>query len=288
MKIEAAGLTDVGRVQEINEDWIYHQLVQDLRGEPVGLFFVADGMGGYLGEELASQWVVKTIQVALADLFAMLKDPSSTVRFSSSEIASSLRDEEPGVKLEETESTEDFKIRSRLVNALQQANTVAWNIAPYKPGEAVATGSTATVALIWGDKVHIAHVGDTRAYLLRAGKLTQLTTDHSVAASLLMAGQIKAEELCTHPQRKLLYRYLGDEPEVEVDTIVVEIEAGDKFLLCSDGLWAMVHAPQLAAILAEGRGIEETCCRLVQAAKDGGGEDNIAVIVIQAEAWGAK
>ncbi len=284
MKIEAAGLTDAGRIQEITEDWIYHQLVQDLQGESVGLFIVADGMGGYLGEELASQWVVQTIQVALADLFAMLKDPLSTVRLSSSEIVSSLQDEEPGAKREETESTEDFKIKTRLVDAVQQANTVAWNVAPYKPGEEVVTGSTVTLALIWDDKVHIAHVGDSRAYLFRAGELIQLTTDHSVAASLLVAKQIQPEELYTHPQRTLLYRYLGDEPEVEVDIIVREIEAGDKLLLCSDGLWAMVRAPQLAAILGEGRRVEETCHRLVQTAKEGGGEDDIAVIVIQVEA----
>lgn len=284
MKIEAAGLTDAGKIQEINEDWIYHQLVQDSEGESVGLFIIADGMGGYLGEELASQWVIQTIQVALADLFAMLKEPLSTVRLSSSEIMSSLQDEEPGVKRGETESTEDFKIRARLVDAVQQANTVAWNIAPYKPEEAVATGSTATVALIWDDKGHIAHVGDSRAYLFRSGKLIQLTTDHSVAASLLMARQIEPEELYTHPQRTLLYRYLGDEPETEVDTIVSEIEAGDKLLLCSDGLWAMVRDPQLAEILGENRSAEETCHYLVQAAKEGGGEDNIAVIVIQVEA----
>ncbi len=284
MKLEVAGLTDAGRMQEINEDWIHHQLVQDSQGEPVGLFIVADGIGGYLGEELASQWVVQTIQVALSDLFAMLQDPSSTVRLSSSEIVSSLQDEEPGVKREETESTEDFRIRSRLVDAVQQANTVAWNIAPYKPEETAATGSTASLALTWDDKAYIAHVGNSRVYLFRAGKLTQLTIDHSVAASLLIAGQIEPEELYAHPQRNILYRYLGDKPEVEVDTIVTEIEAGDKLLLCSDGLWATVRDPQLAEILGEGRSVEETCHRLVQAAKDGGGEDNVAAIVIQIEA----
>jgi len=143
-------------------------------------------------------------------------------------------------------------------------------------------GTTMTAALVEGSLVHIGHVGDSRAYLVRDGKLEQLTDDHSLVAELVRSGRLSPEEADTHPQRSVITRALGTDPDVDVDTFTVEARPGDVFMICSDGLTSMVDDEAILAVLRQdGRTLEERANGLVDAANRGGGEDNITVILFE-------
>ena len=144
-------------------------------------------------------------------------------------------------------------------------------------------GSTVTAALIIGDVVTIANVGDSRTYLLRNGHLEQITQDHSLVARLVDAGVIGPEEVRTHPQRNQIYRCLGHKSTVEVDTFTVQLRRGDRVILCSDGLWEMVVDEEIRRIVEQAHSPQQACDALVEAANRAGGEDNIAVIVVEME-----
>jgi protein phosphatase len=144
-------------------------------------------------------------------------------------------------------------------------------------------GTTITAALVADDgTVTIGHVGDSRAYRLRGDRLEQLTEDHSLVAELVRSGRLSAEEADRHPQRSVITRAVGTDPEVDVDVFTVPGEPGDLFLLCSDGLTDMVGDDEIQRILAEGRDDLETTARdLVNRANRGGGEDNITVVFFE-------
>jgi serine/threonine protein phosphatase PrpC len=163
---------------------------------------------------------------------------------------------------------------------VERANEVVRGIARAKPAEAADTGSTVTMAVIQGSMACVANVGDSRTYLYRAGQLTPITRDHSVVASLAAAGMIGPEEIYTHPQRNLIYRSLGNKPEVEVDIFRQALQPGDRLLLCSDGLWEMVRDPQMAEIMGKAPSPQAACQQLIEAANANGGEDNIAAVVV--------
>src|SRR5437588_266852 len=143
-------------------------------------------------------------------------------------------------------------------------------------------GTTITVALIMGAIAHVANVGDSRTHLYRQTQgLRKLTNDHSVVASLVEAGIIRPDDIYTHTKRNQIYRSLGEKPVVEVDVFMYPLDVGDKLLLCSDGLWDMVRDPKIEEVLKSyDPDANMTGDMLIQAALDGGGEDNVSVIVI--------
>ncbi|HLV91048.1 MAG TPA: Stp1/IreP family PP2C-type Ser/Thr phosphatase [Acidimicrobiia bacterium] len=142
-------------------------------------------------------------------------------------------------------------------------------------------GTTMTLVTLEPEgTARFAHVGDSRAYLYRDGKLRQVTRDHTVAAEYVAQGRIAPEEAASHPQRHMLTRTLGLTRFVNVDEFELELEEGDRLLLCSDGLTEMVSDPQIAEVL-EGKGVEEAAWRLIELANAAGGLDNISVIVIE-------
>ncbi|MCO6503369.1 MAG: serine/threonine-protein phosphatase [Acidimicrobiales bacterium] len=142
-------------------------------------------------------------------------------------------------------------------------------------------GTTMTLVTLEPEgTARFAHVGDSRAYLYRDGKLRQVTRDHTVAAEYVAQGRIGPEEAASHPQRHMLTRTLGLTRFVNVDEFELELEEGDRLLLCSDGLTEMVSDPQIAEVL-EGKGVEEAAWRLIELANAAGGLDNISVIVIE-------
>jgi len=274
--LSVAGLTDAGRQRELNEDRFYYKVVQASDEGPIGLFIVADGMGGHLAGEVASHWTVRTLKRELAPLFRP-QDPSVTRRLDAEALATV--GSGATVRLEETD------LARLLEHALERANQVLLGYARKHSDQAGGMGSTLTLAVVEGNRVTVAHVGDSRAYLWRDGQLRQLTEDHSVPGALLKQGHITLDEAHEHPHRNILYRCLGLKPKVEVDIYPsVVLRAGDDLLLCSDGLWDMVYPTErLAAFLASEAGPLTICRRLVDVANDTGGEDNITVVLVRME-----
>jgi PPM family protein phosphatase len=148
-------------------------------------------------------------------------------------------------------------------------------------------GTTVTVALVGGDDVTIGHVGDSRAYLIREGELTQLTEDHSLVGELIRSGKLSPEEAESHPQRSVITRALGTDPDVDVDVFSVQTAPGDVFLLCSDGLTTMVGDGLILDVVEQHRDDLDAAARaLVGTANRGGGEDNITVVFFEIAADG--
>lgn len=213
------------------------------------LFVVADGMGGHANGREASHMAIQAICNAIIPM------------------------------LTDEEEINENNIAHLLVEGVQHANGAVYQ---HNQEYGLDTGTTMTAALIADDLIAVANVGDSRTYLYRAAEgLTPITRDHSTVARLVESGQITPDEVYTHPQRNEIYRNLGDDIPVEVDTRIIEIERGMTLLLCSDGLWEMVRDAQIERILRETLPDAAQACRnLLQAALDGGGLDNISVIVV--------
>jgi PPM family protein phosphatase len=206
------------------------------------LFAVADGMGGAQAGELAS---------GLA--------------------AAALRDE----------SSELSGGEQRVDDLIQEANRRIYE-RQSQDASASGMGTTITVALVEDGRVSIGHVGDSRAYLIRDRKLEQLTEDHSLVAELVRSGKLSPEEAEGHPQRSVITRALGTDPDVDVDTFSVETKGGDLFLLCSDGLTSMVADETILREVERNRDdLSKAAKALVRAANKGGGEDNITVVFFE-------
>jgi protein phosphatase len=167
-----------------------------------------------------------------------------------------------------------------LTQAIQQANQALVN---HRQTADSDLGSTVTATLIIGDVATITNVGDSRTYLLRDGRLEQITQDHSLVARLVDAGVIKPEDVHSHPQRNQIYRCLGHKSDVEVDTFTHKLQAGDVLVLCSDGLWEMVLDDEIQRIIETTRSPQKACDALIEAANRAGGKDNIAAIVVEME-----
>jgi PPM family protein phosphatase len=148
-------------------------------------------------------------------------------------------------------------------------------------------GTTFTAALVEGDEVSLGHVGDSRAYVFRDGELRLLTSDHSLVEELRRQGRLTPEQAEDHPQRSIITRALGPEPEVEVDTMTFRARPGDVYLLCSDGLTTMVKDERITEILASAGTLDEAARRLVEAANAAGGRDNVTVVAFRVDDEGA-
>jgi PPM family protein phosphatase len=208
------------------------------------LFAVADGMGGAKAGEVASALAADAVQ-------------------------ESGNDGESG--------------EARVAALIEEANRRVFRRAS-EDREASGMGTTMTVAVVEGDEVAIGHVGDSRAYLIRDGRLEQLTDDHSLVAELVRSGKLTPEEAETHPQRSVITRALGTEAEVDVDTFSVRSAPGDLFLLCSDGLTSMVDDETILDAVEQNRAdLEEAAKALINAANRGGGEDNITVVFFEVD-----
>jgi PPM family protein phosphatase len=180
------------------------------------------------------------------------------------------------------EATGDERGEERVSSLIQEANRRVFQ----RSNEDAATsgmGTTMTVALLDNTDGTIAfgHVGDSRAYRVRGGELEQLTDDHSLVGELVRSGRLSPEEAESHPQRSVITRALGTEPDVDVDTFTVEAQPGDVYLLCSDGLTDMTSARDILAAVEQSRDLDDAARSLVQAANAGGGEDNITVVLFE-------
>ena len=182
--------------------------------------------------------------------------------------------------LKET-GTDGMGGEERVTQLIQEANRRVFRRAN-EDREASGMGTTMTVALVEDGRVVFGHVGDSRAYLIREGSIEQLTDDHSLVAELVRSGRLTPEEAEAHPQRSVITRAVGTEPDVDVDTFTVEPEEGDLFLICSDGLTDMVDdATIIDAIERNREDLDEAAKALVGAANRVGGEDNITVLLVE-------
>ena len=168
----------------------------------------------------------------------------------------------------------------QLARILRDANRRIYDLAVADESHR-GMGTTLTAAKVTGDEISLGHVGDSRAYRMRDGELEQLTKDHSLVAELERSGQITAEAAEHHPQRSIITRALGPEPEVEVDTYTVTGREGDVFLLCSDGLTSMISDEEIGSILRSADSLDAAADALVRAANQSGGKDNITVVLFR-------
>jgi PPM family protein phosphatase len=180
----------------------------------------------------------------------------------------------------EGESDSGEPAEAQLARILREANRRIYDLAVADESHR-GMGTTLTAAKVTGDEISLAHVGDSRAYRIRDGELEQLTKDHSLVAELERSGQITAEAAEHHPQRSIITRALGPEPEVEVDTYTVTGREGDVFLLCSDGLTSMISDEEIGSILRSADSLDAAADALVRAANQSGGKDNITVVMFR-------
>jgi protein phosphatase len=210
----------------------------------VPLFVVADGMGGAQAGEVASHLAVEVFEQGLPD----------------------------GGNPEE-----------RLAQRVREANRKIHERSLAEHGRE-GMGTTITALWLEDSQVSIAHVGDSRAYLFRDGELRRLTQDHTLVDELVRRGKLTEEQAAEHPQRSIITRALGPEPDVDVDTVTYEVRAGDVLLLCSDGLTAMVSEERIAKVLASAPTLEQAGNQLIDEANAAGGRDNITVVACRLEA----
>jgi serine/threonine protein phosphatase PrpC len=217
-----------------------------------GLFVVADGMGGHANGEDASRLAIQTIINYL--LPRVVESPPRT-------------------------DNVDAMYLQLLAEGVQEANLAVYQ---NNMEQRADMGTTITATLLIDTSAYVANVGDSRTYIYRPSEgLRKITTDHSVVASLVEAGIIKPDDIYTHPKRHQIYRSLGEKPGVDIDTFTVQLQRGDKVLLCSDGLWDMVRDPKIEAVIKQSDPNSAlTADALIQAALEGGGEDNVSVIVV--------
>jgi serine/threonine protein phosphatase PrpC len=179
------------------------------------------------------------------------------------------------------ESRADAGGEDRIQDLIQEANRRVYARSSTDPNTS-GMGTTITVALVENGNVAFGHVGDSRAYLIRDGRMEQVTEDHSLVNELMKSGKLSREEAETHPQRSVITRALGTDPDVDVDTFTIEAKAGDVFLLCSDGLTDMVGEREIQELVEGNRyDIDAALKALVKAANRSGGEDNITVVAFE-------
>jgi protein phosphatase len=169
----------------------------------------------------------------------------------------------------------------RISDLIQEANRRVYDRSSTDPNTS-GMGTTITVALVENDNVAFGHVGDSRAYLIRDGRMEQVTEDHSLVNELLKSGKLSREEAESHPQRSVITRALGTDPDVDVDTFTIAAETGDLFLLCSDGLTDMVGEGEILELVERNRDdLNSALKSLVKAANRSGGDDNITVVAFE-------
>lgn len=230
----------------------------------MGIFAVADGMGGQSAGEVASAITIATLREELLPL---------------------LNEEAPNGAPPDNEAAparSDQPLTGRVRAAIDRCNERILLHAAEHP-ETKGLGSTLTLAIVKGSLAIIGNIGDSRTYRLRDGAIESLTRDHSLVAHLAAIGQIQPDEVYSHPHRSYIYRALGTEVEAQPDIFTERLRSGDTLLLCSDGLWEMVRDGTIGRAAEQAASPEEAAMQLVEMANGNGGEDNISVVVVKAE-----
>lgn len=263
--LRAASGTHPGQIRAVNQDSVLAYVRSQDMGNAMGLFVVADGMGGHQAGEVASQLAVETIRENLS--WMLEQDDSGTTA--------------PGEGDENEGNSQATSLERRLQIAVMEANRAIFDYAKQNPLNAGNLGCTATCVMVYGRQAAIANVGDSRTYLLDKSGFQQITDDHSYVWQLAREGHLQYEEIFDHPQRNVITRALGNQPEVEVDSWSRELEIGDRLFLCSDGVWEMIRDPGEMAEMLKAEHLETAVSRLIETANHYGGADNIGVVIAE-------
>ncbi len=246
--IRWGGCTDVGKTRPINEDGYY---ISDYSKAYDAIYaIVADGMGGHQAGEIASGLALKQVSDAInKGFFAQMNEQ---------------------------------ELKKLLASAVREANKNIYEMSMSEIG-CVGMGTTITICLLFGNHAMIAHVGDSRAYVLRGGTLHQITTDHSLVQELLKSGQITAEEAENHPQKNIITRALGTDADVDIDVYEFSVCAGDCIMLCTDGLSNLITNQEIKEILTQNENVSENALAesLIDLANQKGGFDNITAVILK-------
>lgn len=246
MKIKTYGISDMGRIRELNEDsfGIFNS------EEACGCFAVlADGMGGHNAGEVASAMAVDLVSA----------------------------------ELEKTVCEQDKKdIVYNLISAVDYANQKIFDLSA-KDLSKSGMGSTLTVAYFSGSELYFANIGDSRAYVICGNEIKQITVDHSLVWEMVEKGMITPEEAKHHPEKNIITRALGTERSVDADVFEYSVKSGDIVLLCSDGLVDMLEDKEIFETVRSSENIEEAAKNLVKKANENGGSDNITVVALKFE-----
>ncbi len=238
--MRAYAATDVGRIREVNQDYIFCSM------EPVGklpnLFLVADGMGGHKAGDLASRYTVETLTDSIKN------------------------------------SASDNPI-TIINDAIIEANTKLLEKAA-ESEQYTGMGTTLVVCTIIGESMYVANVGDSRLYLYD-GRLSQITRDHSLVAEMVALGKLGRDEARRHEKKNVITRAIGGAKEIMADFFEAELTAGNRIIMCSDGLSNMVEDEEIERVLASDIPIEDKTKQLLGRANENGGKDNIAVVIIE-------
>lgn len=247
-------LTDVGQVRDHNEDGLFVFISEQQSNEaipPFGVFVLADGMGGHQAGEVASALASRVVaEHLISQVYLSLLNGAQRVSTQPS--------------LTEVVG-EAVSLANRAVNRRL-------------PG----SGTTLTCGMVLGSRLFVGHVGDSRAYLRRVdGEIKLLTHDHSMVSKLVEIGQLTPEEAAVHPQRNMLYRAVGQGGALDVDVVTYPLHDADQLLLCSDGLWGLLSDERIWQIIDAAPSPTVGCARLVEAANEAGGNDNVTVILVE-------
>jgi protein phosphatase len=239
-------------VRTLNEDSlavVELNRIQQSISRPIGVYVIADGMGGHAAGEVASGLIVDTIaKKALEELMPLQ------------------------VQASKPDLSEWLRI------AVEAANTEVFNL---RKTAGTDMGSTMVAAAIIGNQAFITHIGDSRIYQINAIGIRRLTVDHSLVERLIATHQISREEARYHPQRNVIYRTVGDKSKIEIEVTSLTLSIGDSLLLCSDGLSGMVEDERICKLVLDASSPQAACEALIEAANAAGGQDNISVVIVK-------
>jgi serine/threonine protein phosphatase PrpC len=247
--LSSVSLTDVGVKRDHNEDYI-------LMDESLGLYIVCDGMGGHAAGEVASEETAKAI-------FHYIKKNSNVIKKYSANIQ---------------EATAKKFIKKIVMDSIIRSNKQVYDLSESDPDKK-GMGTTLVMSLVVGNFAFIAHVGDSRGYMLRNSELNQLTEDHSFVNEMVREGVLTKEQALNHPQANLITRSIGIQQTVVADFLSVELMPGDRILLCSDGLYEYFREEELTRLMGA-KSISSASNKMIEVANKRGGKDNISVILV--------
>ncbi len=242
--MEYAALSDKGIIREQNED--FWNIVLDNKGNPIA-FIIADGMGGHKAGDVASRMAVEIISQEIYRGFEAINS-STTIGF--------------------------------LEKAVNLANDEIYKYALLNLN-GTGIGTTLTLGLIHSGKITIAHIGDSRFYLIRGGTIQSMTRDHSFVGELVEKGVLDQEEARNHPLRNQITRALGYEKNIEIDFYNIDVKKGDMYLFCTDGLTVKVSSDELLTMLEQEKDLNVILKNMVELANQRGGDDNITAIIVK-------